>query len=438
MRAPAEGKQREEQADPPPPKKKEGGQERPTATTLPTNTTRGGRTPHPDGTEDRTPRRGTGGLPSQTRQHQAKGSGPPGEGTPKTRGHTPRWEEKKTTNKHPGREEKGWGDGDQETQDRDNQQPTPQSRKKKRNQWREGGANPTNGNTRTPARHRRPPRKSGGRGGTRTTPRTAPKPNQEGRGAAEAQAQHTRPHSTPQPGKAGYKRGAHTNTRRNTPTRSGGARHQPRPNHTPPHRTPNQGVPETTQDRHTSGNTSQHLGKERQGTAETRTPARTPTPHTRAGNGREQEERAHSHARPKALTKTGRMKAETQTQPQTLQTPAGKRGAKPQTVPKHIGDPSQGLRGYRNPNPSTTRTQAQTPHTSRKPSVHSPGTEAACAMQVTRPSQIRRPGVRLHPKACAASGLEAQRATPNASEPEYQEHACMPWEQDTPGCLVNL
>ena len=33
-------------------------------------------------------------------------------------------------------------------------------------------------------------------------------------------------------------------------------------------------------------------------------------------------------------------------------------------------------------------------------------------MQVTRPNEIRRPGVRLHPKAFAALGLEAERATP--------------------------
>ena len=33
-------------------------------------------------------------------------------------------------------------------------------------------------------------------------------------------------------------------------------------------------------------------------------------------------------------------------------------------------------------------------------------------MQVTRPSEIRRPGVKLHLKACAALGLEAERATP--------------------------
>ena len=33
-------------------------------------------------------------------------------------------------------------------------------------------------------------------------------------------------------------------------------------------------------------------------------------------------------------------------------------------------------------------------------------------MLVTRPNEIWRPGVRLHPKACAALGLEAGRATP--------------------------
>ena len=33
-------------------------------------------------------------------------------------------------------------------------------------------------------------------------------------------------------------------------------------------------------------------------------------------------------------------------------------------------------------------------------------------MQVSRPNKIQSPGVRLHPKACAALGLEAERATP--------------------------
>ena len=33
-------------------------------------------------------------------------------------------------------------------------------------------------------------------------------------------------------------------------------------------------------------------------------------------------------------------------------------------------------------------------------------------MQLTWPNDIWRPGIRLHPKACAALGLEAERATP--------------------------
>ena len=91
----------------------------------------------------------------------------------------------------------------------------------------------------------------------------------------------------------------------------------------------------------------------------------------------------------------------------------GKEGQNHKTYPNTpTQDPSQGWRGYGNPNPSTIRTQAQTPHNSRKPSVDSPGTEAARAMQVTWPKEIGSPAVRLHPKASAASGLEAERATP--------------------------
>ena len=50
----------------PPREKKRGGsiRERPAATKPPTNATKGGQTPQPDGTEDETPRGGTGGPPS--------------------------------------------------------------------------------------------------------------------------------------------------------------------------------------------------------------------------------------------------------------------------------------------------------------------------------------------------------------------------------------
>ena len=107
------------------------------------------------------------------------------------------------------------------------------------------------------------------------------------------------------------------------------------------------------------------------------------------------------------------MQAETQAKPQTPRTPAGKRGAKPQTVPKHTHRrPQPGLAGLPKPKPNHNPDASTKPHNSRRPSVHSPGTEAARAMQVTRPNEIRSPGVRLHPKACAALGLEAERATP--------------------------
>ena len=73
----------------------------------------------------------------------------------------------------------------------------------------------------------------------------------------------------------------------------------------------------------------------------------------------------------------------------------------------HTQDPGQKWRGHRPP-----ENQTEAAHNSRKPSVHSAGTEAAPAMQVTRPNEIWRPGVKLHPKACAAFGLEAELATP--------------------------
>ena len=105
----------------------------------------------------------------------------------------------------------------------------------------------------------------------------------------------------------------------------------------------------------------------------------------------------------------------------------------------------------RNPSPNTrtldpggewrshrgTQTETRTPHNNRKPSVYTPGTEAARAMQVTRPNEIRSPGVRLHPKASTALGLKAERATPKHLGTQYQEHACIPWERDTPGSPVN-
>ena len=59
-------------------------------------------------------------------------------------------------------------------------------------------------------------------------------------------------------------------------------------------------------------------------------------------------------------------------------------------------------------------------------------------MQVTRPNEIQRPGVTLHPKACAPLRLRAERATPRHPETKYQERvAGMPWVPDMPESPLN-
>ena len=105
---------------------------------------------------------------------------------------------------------------------------------------------------------------------------------------------------------------------------------------------------------HTNMHTPQHRSQEWRGAPGTRAQAHTPTPHTPARSGWVQATRAHKHT--------------------------------------HTPSPQPGVAGRsRNPSPNTTRTHTQTPHNSMKPSVHSPGTEAARAMRVTRPNEIRRP-----------------------------------------------
>ena len=144
--------------------------------------------------------------------------------------------------------------------------------------------------------------------------------------------------------------------------------------------------------------------KERRDAAKTRTRARTPPLHTE--NGGVQEERARNHTRP--ICKPKPKPNHKHHKPEPV-----KEGRRHKPYPNTPAQsPGQDWRGYLNPQPTTTRTRTQTPHNSRKPSVHSPGTEAARAMQLTRPNEIRSPGVRLSPKACAALRLEAERATP--------------------------
>ena len=75
----------------PPPQKKTGGEgggarERPTATTAtkpPANTTRGGPTPHPEGTEDRTPKGAQGDHPAKAGNTKPGAAAHQGKGRPK-------------------------------------------------------------------------------------------------------------------------------------------------------------------------------------------------------------------------------------------------------------------------------------------------------------------------------------------------------------------
>ena len=256
---------------------------------------------------------------------------------------------------------------------------------------RSGGAQPKPKPKHTRLRRTPQPGVAGYKRSGRTSTHTPQHPSQEWRGAAETQSKaHTHtPHTPARSGGVQAERaahpsqegrgtsGVHTRTHKhpNTPARSGGAQPKPKPKHTHPRRTPQPGVAGYKRSGRTSTHTPQHPSQEWRSAAETRAQAHTPTPHTPARSGGVQAERAHKHT--------------------------------------HTPTPRPGVAGRsRNPSPNTTRTSTQTPHNSRKPSFHSPGTEAARAMQVIRPNEIRSPGVRLHPKACAALGLEAERATP--------------------------
>ena len=242
VRQPREGRGRNRQA--PPPKKKGGGagggaREQPTATKWPANTTRGGQTPHPEGSEDRTPKEAQGDHPAKT------GNTKPGTAAHREKGH--RNMQTHTTLK------------------KKKKKPAAQPERKGR-----GGQGPQDPGQGQPA--------------TDTT-----KPNQD------TQKKKRKKHTlTTQPRKAGHSRDpgpARMPTHR-TSARKGGEQAGRAHKHAPPHSNPSQEVQETTRDGRTSTHTPQHPPKGRRGAAETQTPACTPTPHTGTGNGRGQPERA--------------------------------------------------------------------------------------------------------------------------------------------------
>ena len=275
----------------------------------------------------------------------------------------------------------------------------------------------------------------------------APKPRENQR------ADKTQTHAhTHHPTRNGGVQAGHTHEHTRTPTQQPGVAGF-EPKHTRPHRRPQPGVAGYKGREHTNTHTPKHPSQECRGAAATQAQAHTPAPRPQPGGAGDQGERAHKHTHtptpqpgaagrsrnpsPRTHSHTAHPSRERRgtsgapTQPVTPQDPSqGWRGAsqnqsstayttKPgmegrnhNPYPNTTKDPSQGWRGYRSRSPSTTKTKTQTPNNSRKPSVHSPGTEAVRVMQVTRPNEIRSPGVRLYPKACAALGLQAERATP--------------------------
>ena len=172
VRQPREGRGRNRQ--PPPPKKNKGGGGGGGAKTAHSHQTARQHhqrrpNPAPRRHQRQDPQRGTGGPPSQNRQHQARNSNPPGKGTTK---HADTHHEKK---KEPAAQPERKGMGGQGPQG-------------------PGQAHPAKRNQKESAKN---------------TPR---QPSQEGLCTAETRAQHARPHRTPEPETAGGKRGAHETT----------------------------------------------------------------------------------------------------------------------------------------------------------------------------------------------------------------------------------
>ena len=213
VRQPREGRGRNRQA-PYPKKKNRGGRgggvrKQPTATKPPANTTRGGQTPHPEGSEDRTPKEAEVDHPAKTSNTKPGTAARREKGHRNMQTHTKR-KKKKEPAAQPerkgmrGQGPQGPGQGHPAT---DTTKPN-QERKKKRKKH-------------TPTTQPRKAGHSRGTGQARTpTPHTG---TGNGRGQAERARNHTRPISRPKP-KANHEHHKH-------PAKEG-QHHKPCPNTT--------------------------------------------------------------------------------------------------------------------------------------------------------------------------------------------------------------
>ena len=216
VRQPREGRGRNRQAPRPHKKKKtEGGrggaQKQPTATKLPANTTRGGRTPPQEGTEDRTPKEAQGDHPAKT------GNTKPGTAAQQEKGHRnkPTHTTKKKRSQQPSPKESRTGDRDHKARDRDSQQKKNKKKAQKthpNNPAKKGWTQPRPGPS-THAHTARQNLKRRGASGAPTQPHTSHKqaetepqprrpqtPNTRGT-TPQTVPKHT--HPRPQPGLAG-------------------------------------------------------------------------------------------------------------------------------------------------------------------------------------------------------------------------------------------
>ena len=171
----------------------------PTATKPPANTTRGGQTPHPEGTEDRTPKEAQGDHPAKTGNTKQGTAAHREKGQQNMQTHN----KKKKRANSPAPKEREWGDRDHKARDRDTQQPTTQSKKKKRKkhtpttQPRRAGHSRDPGPARTPTPHTGTGNGGGqaerARNHTRPISRPKPKPNHEHHKQPAKEAQHHKP-----------------------------------------------------------------------------------------------------------------------------------------------------------------------------------------------------------------------------------------------------
>ena len=204
VRQPREGRGRNRQPPPPPPKKEGGGEggarKHPAAMKPPANTTRGGQTPHPEGTKDRTPKEAQGDHPAKT------GNTKPGTAAQRESGHrnmqTHTTKKKRASSPAPKTGDGGTGTTRPGTGKPSNRHHKAKKKKKRKKHTpttkpRKAGHSRDPGPARTPTPHTRTGNGGGpaerARNHTRPISRPKRKPNHEHHNQLAREGQHHKP-----------------------------------------------------------------------------------------------------------------------------------------------------------------------------------------------------------------------------------------------------